>query len=67
MTGERQVPFYCPYCGEENLRPAGADDGNWECCACARGFSLKFVAVVRPLWHDPVVRSTRRNDLRAAR
>jgi len=21
--GERQVPFYCPYCGDENLRPAG--------------------------------------------
>ncbi len=21
MTGERQVPFFCPYCGEENLRP----------------------------------------------
>ncbi len=20
---ERQVPFYCPYCGEETLRPAG--------------------------------------------
>jgi transposase-like protein len=48
VTGERQVPFYCPYCGEENLRPAGAEAGAWECLGCARQFSLKFVAVVRP-------------------
>jgi hypothetical protein len=45
MTGERQVPFYGPYCGEENLRPAGAEAGGWECLACARGFSLRFTAV----------------------
>jgi predicted RNA-binding Zn-ribbon protein involved in translation (DUF1610 family) len=30
MSGERQVPFFCPYCGEENLRPASADAGDWE-------------------------------------
>jgi len=48
MTGERQVPFYCPYCGEENLRPAGADAGDWECRACARAFQLRFTAVIRP-------------------
>lgn len=45
---ERQVPFYCPYCGEETLRPAGPDAGAWECGACARGFELRFVAVLRP-------------------
>lgn len=45
MTGERQVPFYCPYCGEENLRPDGAEAGGWQCRACARGFSLKFVGL----------------------
>jgi ribosomal protein L37AE/L43A len=56
MTGERQVPFYCPYCGEETLRPAGVDAGDWECRACARGFSLKFVGVVHPVLPDPVLR-----------
>ena len=49
MTGgERQVPFYCPYCGEESLRPAGPDAGDWECAACARTFQLRFGAVMRP-------------------
>jgi transposase-like protein len=58
MTGERQVPFYCPYCGEENLRPAGSDAGGWECRACVRGFSLKFVGVLRPAPEDPLLRSS---------
>jgi transposase-like protein len=59
MTGERQVPFYCPYCGEENLRPADGDAGDWECRACARGFRLKFVGVLRPQPspHDAPARS----------
>jgi ribosomal protein L37AE/L43A len=48
MTGERQVPFFCPYCGEEDLRPAGAEAGEWECGACARSFRLAFVALTRP-------------------
>ncbi len=58
MTGERQVPFYCPYCGEENLRPSGAEAGGWECQSCARGFSLKFVAVLRTRPQDSVRGST---------
>ena len=48
MTGERQVPFFCPYCGEEGLRPSGPDAGQWECAACARGFQLKFAGLLRP-------------------
>ncbi|HUZ23038.1 MAG TPA: hypothetical protein VMV07_04670 [Streptosporangiaceae bacterium] len=52
MSGERQVPFYCPYCGEEALRPSGPDAGDWECGACARGFQLRFVAVLRPQRRD---------------
>ena len=56
MSGERQVPFYCPYCGEEELRPSGADAGAWECLACARGFQLKFTAVMRPRPADPLNR-----------
>jgi len=57
MSGERQVPFFCPYCGEENLRPTDADPGEWECRACSRGFSLKFVGVVRPQPHEPLART----------
>jgi len=45
-VGERQAPFFCPYCGEEELRPGGAKPGEWECLACARGFQLRFTGVV---------------------
>lgn len=45
MTGERQVPFFCPYCGEEDLRPAGSKAGGWECQSCARSFTLRFAGV----------------------
>ena len=43
---ERQVPFFCPYCGEEELRPAGSKAGDWECRSCARSFTLRFKGVV---------------------
>lgn len=45
---ERQVPFYCPYCGEEDLRPAGPAGGSWQCAACARAFELRFAGLVTP-------------------
>jgi ribosomal protein L37AE/L43A len=45
--GERQVPFYCPYCGDQDLRPAAAIGGAWECASCARGFELRFTGIVR--------------------
>jgi transposase-like protein len=48
MTGERQVPFFCPYCGDESLRPSGPQAGEWECGSCARSFTLTFVSVLRP-------------------
>ena len=44
-AGERQVPFYCPYCGDEDLRPAGPAGGGWRCGACARAFELRFAGV----------------------
>jgi len=44
--GERQVPFYCPYCGEQDLRPSGPDGGAWQCASCARAFELRFAGVV---------------------
>jgi hypothetical protein len=43
--GERQVPFYCPYCGDEDLRPAGPASGGWRCGSCARGFELRFAGI----------------------
>ncbi len=44
--GERQVPFFCPYCGDEELRPAGTQPGSWDCLACRRGFRLSFAGLV---------------------
>lgn len=37
----RAVPFYCPYCGEETLRPDG-DHGSYYCETCDRRFELRF-------------------------
>ncbi len=39
---ERSVPFHCPYCGDEELRPHGTTHGEWECRACRRVFALSF-------------------------
>jgi hypothetical protein len=49
---------YCPYCGDEDLRPtivapaaepAGAsrkpEPGAWECRSCARVFSVRFLGL----------------------
>lgn len=49
MSEARAVPFYCPFCGEEDLRPhEGADGahGGWHCRACTRVFSLRLVGLV---------------------
>ncbi|KOG17393.1 hypothetical protein [Streptomyces viridochromogenes] len=46
---ERAAPFYCPYCGDEDLRPSEASEGShgaWECAACNRAFQLKFLGVL---------------------
>ncbi len=53
---ERAVPYHCPYCGGENLRPhepspdVGADrpagHGAWECRECTRVFSVKLIGLV---------------------
>jgi transposase-like protein len=44
-SGERKVPFYCPYCGEEDLAPTGPDAGGWECRSCTRAFTLRSLNV----------------------
>ena len=38
---ERAVPFYCPYCGEEDLQP-DTRDAHWQCRSCTRSFRLSF-------------------------
>ena len=42
---ERAVPFHCPYCGDEDLRPHESGHGTWHCRACARVFTLKLVGL----------------------
>jgi ribosomal protein L37AE/L43A len=43
---ERSVPYYCPYCGSEDLRPHEVPHGAWECRACTRVFSVKLIGLV---------------------
>ena len=51
-VSERAAPQYCPYCGDEDLRPEvlsadkpEASHGVWLCRACARVFRLGFVGL----------------------
>ncbi len=48
MSDERRVPFFCPYCGEEDLVPADASPGAWQCRSCLRGFQLRTLTATRP-------------------
>ncbi|MGW5115961.1 hypothetical protein ACWEQ8_11025 [Streptomyces noursei] len=45
---ERAAPFYCPYCGDEDLHPSEEGHGSWECRACSRAFRLKFLGLLSP-------------------
>ncbi|WP_250283259.1 MULTISPECIES: hypothetical protein [unclassified Frankia] len=56
MAGAHSVPFYCPYCGEEDLVPylppetagdaaAGSGHGQWSCGSCRRAFRLSMTAL----------------------
>ncbi len=46
--GQRAVPYHCPYCAEEDLRPVGATPGAWHCQSCLRSFSVKYLGIHRP-------------------
>ena len=43
---ERAAPMYCPYCGEDTIRPFGDDPdsghADWACESCRRAFSVRF-------------------------
>ncbi len=42
---ERAAPFYCPYCGEQDLRPYEQAPGGWHCGDCARAFTVRFLGI----------------------
>lgn len=48
---ERAAPMYCPYCGEDTIRPFGDDPpdarpggghADWRCESCTRAFAVRF-------------------------
>jgi hypothetical protein len=48
-TGERAVPYHCPYCAEQDLRPLGPAPGAWHCRTCTRTFSMKYLGMKSPI------------------
>jgi transposase-like protein len=44
-SGERAVPYHCPFCAEEDLRPHGTTHGAWHCRACLRVFAVRFLGI----------------------
>jgi transposase-like protein len=42
-SGHGTVPFFCPYCGDESIRPYGETHGEWRCESCRRAFALRTV------------------------
>lgn len=38
----RAQPFYCPYCGEQDIRP-GPEERTYECRTCTRTWRLEYV------------------------
>ncbi len=57
MSG-RSVPFHCPYCSDEDLRPhevdGGPGHGAWECRSCLRAFKVSLLGHLRPPVPEPV-------------
>ena len=50
---ERATPFYCPYCGDEDLRPEPEPHGAWRCGACQRVFALKYLGIAADWTTEP--------------
>jgi predicted RNA-binding Zn-ribbon protein involved in translation (DUF1610 family) len=46
MSSAHAVPFYCPYCGDEDIEPDD-EPGSYRCSACARVFALRFIGLAR--------------------
>jgi len=45
-AGVPATPYVCPFCGEEDLRPA--PEGLWNCLSCLRVFSLALHGLMSP-------------------
>jgi hypothetical protein len=45
---QRAVPFYCPYCGDEDLQPYADKHGAWWCQSCRRAWSLSMIGMGTP-------------------
>ncbi|WP_344658852.1 hypothetical protein [Catenulispora subtropica] len=45
---ERAAPAYCPYCGDEDLRPEEGGHRRWSCRGCRRVFEVSFVGLLAP-------------------
>ena len=43
--GRAATPYHCPFCGDEDLRPAEDDPQAWTCRSCARVFTVGLVRV----------------------
>ena len=41
----RAVPFYCPFCGEQDIRPDDVGTAAWRCESCERRFELTLTAI----------------------
>lgn len=44
-AGGHSQPFYCPYCGEEDFEPAGAEAGTFACNSCDRAWKVELMGV----------------------
>ncbi|MCW2609177.1 MAG: hypothetical protein JWM15_423 [Cryptosporangiaceae bacterium] len=42
-TPRHAPPFYCPYCGEENIRPHGEESSGYRCGSCLRVWNLRLI------------------------
>jgi ribosomal protein L37AE/L43A len=43
---QRAVPYACPFCAEEDLRPV--PEGRWHCRSCLRVFSISYHGIRAP-------------------
>lgn len=41
------APFYCPYCGEQDIRPA-TEENTYHCKSCDRVWRLEFLTLGEP-------------------
>jgi hypothetical protein len=52
-SGERAVPYHCPFCAQEDLRPHESAHGAWHCRSCLRVFSVRFLGLAPLPAPDP--------------